>query len=652
MNWRLATFKLATLLVAGFLVALCLVKPRPISFAQSGLDERAIAIIAERNGVPAERLAVDNSAPAQFALQQFTAFEFKIVDIETGTPYGIALDKEGNEVSIEDLSLRERDLYLSRYGKVDIDLAQRVDQVSPDELLPVDILLHRAGEVTLQRPAPSPVLSQEQVTGLYNKLDQQRTSLAAAATRPFVARLADLGIRTSTNEFVPIVSAQIRAGSIVDIARFDEVERISLEREVTPLLDVARPTIRADQVQAGRYGNFGQGIQVAQVEVEGRVEVNNPYLSVQQDPNGVCPWVSDHSTAVAGVIASWNTPMFGVSPGVTLRAYGDCRHTPLGSNPLMDRSTDAQRWGARVLNLSWGIGIYGTNPISGYIGLNAYSLYYDDAVINGWRTIVASAGNDAQSFTPVTPPADGYNVITVGNFDDAYTTTWADDVMSQTSTRLDPASLHADRQKPEVAAPGENITTTSIQSPWNDYTQSGTSFSAAMVTGTAALMMRANGSLSVWPEALKAILMATAAHNIEGDDRLSDADGAGGIDAKRATDVARNLAGKWGAQGYTCGAPNSLDIDTLFIPGNTTVRVAVVWDQNTSWMEYAGRPSADLDIQIIDPQRRVVASSSSWDNTYEIVRFTTLTSGIYTLRVNKFRCSQDPKWIGWAWHLV
>src|SRR5262249_31115055 len=159
------------------------------------------------------------SAPAQFSLQQFTAFEFKIVDIQAGTPYGIALDKEGNEVSIEDLSQRERDLYLSRYGKMDIDLAQRLDQASPDELLPVDILLHRAGEVTLQRPAPSPVLSQDQVTGVYSKLDQQRASLAATATRPFVARLADMGIQGSANEFVPIVSAQIRAGSIRDISR-------------------------------------------------------------------------------------------------------------------------------------------------------------------------------------------------------------------------------------------------------------------------------------------------------------------------------------------------------------------------------------------------------------------------------------------------
>src|SRR5215510_14559844 len=134
MNWRVASLRVGMLLAAGLLVVLCLVKPKPVTFAKSGLDQRAIAIIAERNRIPAERLAVDNSAPAQFSLQQFTAFEFKIVDIQAGTPYGIALDKEGNEVSIEDLSLRERDLYLSRYGKLDIDLAQRLDQVPPDEL--------------------------------------------------------------------------------------------------------------------------------------------------------------------------------------------------------------------------------------------------------------------------------------------------------------------------------------------------------------------------------------------------------------------------------------------------------------------------------------------------------------------------------------
>ena len=636
MNRNVTLFLITTLLVS-----LALVNLAPSGFARSDLDRRAIEIIAERNHIPTDRLAVENSAPAQFSLQEFTAFDFKIEDIETGSPYSVALDKDGNEVSIDDLMQREKDFYLSRYGKMTVDLAEMLNKMSPDESLQVNILLRRAGEVTLQRPAPSAEMSQDQISALYGKLDQERSDLAAAATQHFLERLACLGITGSPNALVPIVSANIRAGSIKEVAGFDEVERIELQSRAVPRLDVARSTIRADQAQVQFGGNFGQGIKVAQVEIfGGRVAASNPFLSVQQDPYDTCAADDSHATGVAGIIASWNTPMFGIAPGVTLRAYGSCTD----GWQLEDRATAAQQWGARILNISWS---------DLFAHMNDTSLYYDDAVINGWRTVVVAGGNDAQIFWPFMPPADSFNVITVGDFDDIGTTNLADDVMAQSSTRLDPASLHSDRQKPEVAAPGENINTTSISSPFNDFTGSGTSFSAPMVTGTAALMMRANGSLSVWPEAVKAILMATAVHNIEGDDRLSDVDGAGGIDAKRATDVARSINGKWGARGYTCNEPSSLDIDTLFINAGTTVRAAVAWDQNpsSSGFQYSDRPIADLDIQIIDPQRRVVASSSSWDNTFEIVRFTALTSGIYTLRVNKFRCNPDPKWIGWAWHV-
>ena len=50
--------------------------------------------------------------------------------------------------------------------------------------------------------------------------------------------------------------------------------------------------------------------------------------------------------------------------------------------------------------------------------------------------------------------------------------------------------------------------------------------------------------------------------------------------------------------------------------------------------------------------RNVVASSLSWDNTYEIVHFTAPTTGTYRLRVNKYRCNYTPKWLGWAWDIL
>jgi hypothetical protein len=78
--------------------------------------------------------------------------------------------------------------------------------------------------------------------------------------------------------------------------------------------------------------------------------------------------------------------------------------------------------------------------------------------------------------------------------------------------------------------------------------------------------------------------------------------------------------------------------------------VVVVWHQNPSYASYASQPGADLDLEILDSSGyNVVASSTSYDNTYEIVRFFAATSGTYTARVTKYRCDSTPKYIGLVW---
>jgi hypothetical protein len=44
-----------------------------------------------------------------------------------------------------------------------------------------------------------------------------------------------------------------------------------------------------------------------------------------------------------------------------------------------------------------------------------------------------------------------------------------------------------------------------------------------------------------------------------------------------------------------------------------------------------------------------VTGSSSWDNTYEIVKFTPSTSGTFTINVIKYRCDMSPQWLAFAY---
>jgi hypothetical protein len=228
---------------------------------------------------------------------------------------------------------------------------------------------------------------------------------------------------------------------------------------------------------------------------------------------------------------------------------------------------------------------------------------------------------------------------------------WADDTMASYSSWRDPSSVHNDREKPEVAAPGSEIQSTTNSSPWIGSVGSGTSYAAPVVTGISALLMERAPALAVWPEGVKAILMATAVHNIEGVSALSEWDGAGGVAADLADNVARRvpglLGGDWGGQSYSCSAATTTNLVTMALTAGAQTRATVTWDTDPNYSAYHLQPGADLDIQIQGPNG-YVTGSYSWDNGYETVEFVPAVAGNYTLQVNKFRCSYNPQWLGWA----
>jgi hypothetical protein len=545
-------------------------------------------------------------------------------------------------VDLEALAAQETNLYSSQYGRLDVPLYDLLQTTTSSTPIDVVIWLHEPPSSQPSRPmlttdpnAPKPTPAD--VDTLYDQVRFQRSSFVSQLTQPVLQRLLPYGYPAAADDYAPAIYASLPPEVIGTVNTWPEVDLIYLAPINDNQLHIAVPTINGNVVQ-GR-GITGAGVRIAQVEVGGRVAVANPNLvGVLQDNAFVCAANSGHSTGVAGILVSVNGVDRGVSPGASLRAAGSCGGL---SNQLTQVSTAAANWGARAFNLSWGAD---TGRVPG-----ANDRFYDNMVLNLWRTVVVAAGNNGLTNGNVLSPALAYNVIAVGNFDDRRTVAWADDVMNPTSSFRDPISWIGDRQKPEVAAPGTDITSTTTVAPWIGVIGSGTSFAAPMVTGGAALLIQRNGFFSVWPESVKALLMVTAVHNIEGATRLSDRDGAGGIVLDRADDVAGGVTGGSSGQGYNCAAPVNTNIAVVRLAGGILTRVAIVWDNDPTYVNYVTRPSADLDLQVIDPNGFVAAQSLSWDNTYEIVEFTPPANGNYTLRVNKFRCNQTPKWLGWAW---
>lgn len=635
------------------------------SGAQVRLDSLALQDIADQTGIPIADLQMLASATTTYPLSGATAVSFKVQSAIDGAIYGVMLSPSGEVVDAAALDAAELAAYEEQYGKLDSDLAAYLAQDSSGQ--PVDVIVwvktsvyQQPARLPLAPPEAEDVTAAAQVEVHQAAVDAQRAEFVTSATAATAEQLASMGLPADADLYVPVVRSTMSPTQIMEVANWPEVDRIYLAPiayaeaasashalgPTAPEMEVARTTTGVDIVHGRNI--LGFGVKLGQSEVGGRVAENNPFLDgfdadrVVNNNANVCAAASGHSTGVAGIMMSSHPARFGIAPGARLYTGGSCGGV---TADLQSAITAAVNWGAVAINNSWG-SLPATNKPT------ATDKFFDTIVHNNWRVMVKSAGNEAgpcnSGTGKVTSPGLGYNMITVGNFDDLNTNAWPGDVMNNCSSFVDPASNSGDREKPEIAAPGTNINSTTTAAPWTGGIGSGTSFAAPVINGAAGLLMQREPGLRQWPETVKAILMATATHNIEGDVRLSEKDGAGALYMPYADEVAQGIRGNREGQGYSCATVTPL-VKTISLVAGKRTRVVIVWDQNPTYASYDSKPSADLDLVVKNPSGVAVASSTSWDNTYEIVDFTPAVNGNYRVEILRFRCDLTPDWLGWAW---
>ncbi len=297
--------------------------------------------------------------------------------------------------------------------------------------------------------------------------------------------------------------------------------------------------------QLAAQGDTGQGVTVAVVDtgidnladfsgrLVGGVDLtggNNPF----QDNYG-------HGTFVAGLIAgngaSSNGQYSGEAPGanlVSVKVAGPTGVTDLGTliTGLQWTVDHAAQYGIRILNLSLGYQSSQstvTNPLDQAV----------QAVWNAGITVVASAGNAGPFNGTILSPGDDPMVITAGALDDMATPSTADDEMADFSsvgpTSRDgwakPDLVASGRSVVSLAAPGSTIDTQypSAQVGQASFVGSGTSFSAAITSGAAALVLADHPGLT--PNEVKARLLGATTPGPVGNPFV---DGHGALDAYAA----------------------------------------------------------------------------------------------------------------------
>jgi len=155
--------------------------------------------------------------------------------------------------------------------------------------------------------------------------------------------------------------------------------------------------------------------------------------------------------------------------------------------------------------------------------------------------VVVPAGNDGPGASTIASPGNDPVLLTAGSVNDMGTSDVSDDQVSSFSSR-GPTAFGED--KPDVAAPGEHLvslrapgSTIDQQNPSavvedNYFKGSGTSMSAAVTAGAAALLLSARPGLS--PDEVKALLMGSATPVLDGD---TESTGAGVVNAAAAVSM-------------------------------------------------------------------------------------------------------------------
>ena len=363
-------------------------------------------------------------------------------------------------------------------------------------------------------------------------------------------------------------------------------------------------------------GDTGQGVTVAVLDTGidnlpdfagrliGGVDLtgaNNPF----QDSYG-------HGTFVAGLIAG-NGASSGGSGGSGGQYEGEAPGADLvsvkvaGATGQTDLATVIQgvQWAVdnelayniRVLNMSLGFQPFQSTVVNPL----------DQAVQAAWNAgiaVVASAGNAGPSNGTIMSPGDDPLVITVGALDDMAQPVVADDEMTNFSSAgptspdgwVKPDLVTSGRSVVSLAAPGSTIynQNPSARIGPGNFVGSGTSFSTAITSGAAALILSANPRLT--PDELKARLLGTTSPGPVGNPFV---DGHGALNAYAAANSApMNLSQSVaGAVLTLLGATVSLSpVASLANTWNPNIWSGVSWPQgsggNTSWNGSAWNGSA------------------------------------------------------------
>jgi len=475
-------------------------------------------------------------------------------------------------------------------------------------------------------PLPPPIPVQIPQPPTLDKFDPILQSLQAAGVSRVIIRAADAAslplvstliaqVGGTPGRLLPIISAQaavVPNVALPFLAASNAVMRIAADRPTIGTNERTGPTVGATAVRQ-TYGYDGSGVGIA--VIDSGVAASHDDLAGASGGQRVVQFVDfvnnqssayddfGHGTHVSGIIAGDGFDSggrrAGIAPGANVVALKVLDGSGRGCISDLIAAFDyvlanQALYSIRAVNVSIGAGVYESYNTD-LLTVSAKRL------VQAGIVVVAAAGNNgtqdgAVQYGGITAPGNAPWVLTVGASTHNGTIDRSDDAMATFSSRGPTALDYA--AKPDLVAPGVGIE--SLSSPGSTlYTTrgsallpgtvdpgflpylslSGTSQATPVVTGTVALMLQANPSLT--PNAVKAILQYTA-QIYPGYDALTE--GAGFLNALGAVQLAQSFAGAPLTDDPT-GVPWSRQIiwGNHLITGGALTADANAWATDVDW---------------------------------------------------------------------
>lgn len=298
---------------------------------------------------------------------------------------------------------------------------------------------------------------------------------------------------------LPIINGcacEMSINSILEFTADPDVEFICYDAKVFAVMDVARKAIGADLILNTGYTGKNVTVAIIDTGISPHVDLiypTNRIVGFKDFVNNETRMYDDngHGTHCAGILASNGYSSKGKYKGIAPEAN-------ILSIKVLDEIGNGNT--SDILStVQWIIDskeVYKTRIINFSLGAIAQYREKRDPLVKAANRaiennfiVIAAVGNSGPLKNTILSPATSRYVISVGALDDKRTPELNDDIIAEFSSR----GPTLDRiKKPDLIAPGVNITSLSNTNLTGYTNLSGTSMSAPMVSGAAALLLNEN----------------------------------------------------------------------------------------------------------------------------------------------------------------